>query len=147
MTANEMSSITYKKGNWMRYTLWGLAAICIFVLAYTFLSMMSGKVSASVPEGYKFAISDEYGEGDSKVCITYYVYDNQIFTETESYSEDGLNRAVLIYDGIDTSSLKDDTEETAKVCYDTACVDKPKVLVTIKKLISQKKIPREYIGF
>ena len=146
MTANEMSSIAYKKGNWMRYTLWGLAAICILVLVYTFLTMMSSEVSASVPDGYKFAISDEYGEGDNKVRITYYVYDDQIFTETEGYSKDGANRAVLIYDGVNTSNLKNDTEKTTKVCYETACVDKPKVLITIKNLISQK-VPREYIGF
>ena len=145
MTANQVSTIAYKKGNWMRYTLWGLAAICIFILVFTFMKMMSSEVSASVPEGYKFAVSDEYGEGDSRVHINYYVYDSQILTETEGYEKDKINRSVLIYDGVNTSNLKYNAEETTKVCYEGNCVDKPKVLTAIKKLISHK-IPREYIG-
>ena len=144
--SNEISAVSYKKGNWMRYTLWGLAAFCIAILIITFINMMSGEISAAVPEGYKFAISDEYGEGNGKVRTTYYVYDEAIYVETEGYKEDGVDRAVLIYDGVNTSKLELNEAETTKVCYGGSCVYKPKVLITIKNLIAHK-IGREYIGF
>ena len=139
----KLSNVAYKKGNWMRYSLWGLAALCIGVLIYSFVTMMNGDVSASVPEGYKFSVTDNYVEG-SNVRTRYYVYDDEILVEDESIVGDNLNRTVLIYDNINTTSLEYD-EDTIELCELGACQEKPKILATIKSLIS-RKIGREYIG-
>ena len=139
----KLSNVAYKKGNWMRYSLWALAAICIGVLVYSFITMMNGEVSASVPEGYKFSVTDNYVEG-SNIRTRYYVYDDKILVEDESIVGDNLNRSVLIYDGFNTSSLQYD-EETIELCELGSCSEKPRILTTIKSLIS-RKIGREYIG-
>lgn len=139
----KLSNVAYKKGNWMRYSLWALAAICIGVLLYSFVTMMSGDVSASVPEGYRFTITDNYIEG-SNIRTRYYVYDDKILAEDESRTDEGINRSVLVYDGINTTSLKYD-DETMEFCELGACSEKPRILATIKSLIS-RKIGREYIG-
>lgn len=139
----KLSNVAYKKGNWMRYTLWALAAICIGILVYSFITMMNSDVSASVPEGYKFSVTDNYVEG-SNVRTRYYVYDDKILVEDESIVGDNLNRSVLIYDGFYTSSLQYD-EETIELCELGSCSEKPKILATIKSLIS-RRIGREYIG-
>ena len=140
----KLSNVAYKKGNWMRYSLWALAAICIGILIYTFVAMMSGSVSASVPEGYKFTVTDNYTEG-SHIRTNYYVYDDKILVEDESITDDGVNRSVFIYDNINTTSLQYD-EDTIELCELGSCSQKPKILATIKTLIS-RKIGREYIGF
>lgn len=139
----KLSNVAYKKGNWMRYSLWALAAICIGVLVYSFITMMNGEVSASVPEGYKFSVTDNYVEGGN-IRTRYYVYDDKILVEDESIVGDNLNRSVLIYDGFNTSSLQYD-EETIELCELGSCSEKPRILTTIKSLIS-RKIGREYIG-
>lgn len=139
----KLSNVAYKKGNWMRYSLWALAAICIGVLVYSFITMMNGEVSASVPEGYKFSVTDNYVEG-SNVRTRYYVYDDKILVEDESIVGDNLNRSVLIYDGFNTSNLQYD-EDTIELCELGSCSEKPKILATIKSLIS-RRIGREYIG-
>ena len=36
-----INNVAYKKGNWMRYTLWGLAAICIIALIVAFINIMN----------------------------------------------------------------------------------------------------------
>ena len=138
-----ISNVAYKKGNWMRYTLWALGIVCIGVLIYTFAFTMSGEVSASVPEGYKFSVTDNYANG-SKTRTTYYVYDDRILAEDEGFEDDSVNRVVLVYDGINTSTLKYDTD-AIELCELGACEEKPKILATIKSLIS-RKIGREYIG-
>ena len=127
----------------MRYTLWALAAICISVLIYTFITTMSGTVSASVPEGYRFTVTDNYAEG-SNIRTRYYVYDDKILAEDESVVDDTVNRSVLIYDDINTTPLQYDSE-TIELCELGSCQEKPKILATIKSLIS-RKIGREYIG-
>ena len=139
-----LSNVAYKKGNWMRYTLWGLAAICIAMLIYTFVNTVNGDVSAAVPEGYRFSVTDNYVEG-SKVRTRYYVYDDKIFVEDESFDDDTVNRVIMIYDGINTTSLQYDTD-TIELCELGACRENPKILATIKSLIS-RRIGREYIGF
>lgn len=140
----KISNVAYKKGNWMRYTLWVLAAICIGTLIRTFVSTMNGEVSAAVPDGYRFSVTDNYTEG-SKVRTRYYVYDDKIVVEDESIEKDKVNRTVLIYDNVNTVGLQYD-EETIQLCELGACREKPKILATIKNLIS-RKIGREYIGF
>lgn len=143
--ASNLSSVAYKKGNWMRYTLWGVAAICIVVLFSTFFTMMNGEISAAVPEGYKFSVIDDYTTG-SNIRTTYYVYDNnKIFVEDESFNTDSVDRATLIYDDVNTKDLALDENDTAELCELGACHQVPKVLVVIKRLISNK-IGREYLG-
>ena len=139
----KLSNVAYKKGNWMRYSLWALAAICIGVLIYTFINTMNGDVSASVPEGYRFSVTDNYTEG-SNIRTRYYVYDDHIIVEDESVNDNTVNRSMLIYDSINTTSLQYD-EETIELCELGACMEKPRILATIKSLIS-RKIGREYIG-
>lgn len=127
----------------MRYSLWILAAICIGVLIYTFINTVNGEVSANVPEGYRFVVTDNYIEG-SNLRTRYYVYDNKILVEDESTNDNIVSRTVMIYDGINTAPLNYD-EETVELCELGACKEKPKILATIKSLIS-RKIGREYIG-
>lgn len=139
-----INSVAYKKGNWMRYLLWGLAAICVAVLITTFMSLMNGGVSATVPQDYKFAVADNYGEGVD-MRTTYYVYDDHILVEDESFKNGEVNRTVMIYDGINVSGLKLDHEDKAEICELGTCKEHPKVLATIKSLLS-RKVGREYIG-
>ncbi|MBR3236427.1 hypothetical protein IKF92_01980 [Candidatus Saccharibacteria bacterium] len=140
----KLSNVAYKKGNWMRYTLWALAAICIFVLIYAFTTTMNGEVSASVPDDYRFSITDNYAEG-SKARTTYYVYDDKILVVDESIDDNGVNRAVMIYDDVNTTPLYLDSEDTAEICELGSCGAYPRVLATIKNLLS-RKVGREYIG-
>lgn len=139
-----ISNVAYKKGNWMRYTLWFLAAVCIGILIHAFITTMNGNVSATVPDDYRFAITDNYSEG-SKLRTTYYVYDDKILVVDESIDNDGLNRSVMIYDGINTTSLYLDAEDTTEICELGSCGAYPKVMATIKSLLS-RKTGREYIG-
>ena len=140
---SKLSNVAYKKGNWMRYTLWALAALCIGILIYTFINTMNGNVSAAVPEGYRFSVTDNYIEG-SNIRTRYYVYDDKILVEDESVVDNTVNRSLLVYDNINTISLKYD-DDTIELCELGACQEKPKILATIKSLIS-RKIGREYIG-
>lgn len=140
----ELTSIAYKKGNWMRYTLWGTAAVCIAILLSTFLSMMNSEISAAIPVGYKFSVTDNYIEG-SNVRTTYYVYDDSIFVEDESFEKNTVNRTVLVYDGISTASLDLNPEDTTDICELGSCHQVPKILPVIKQLIARRP-GREYIG-
>lgn len=142
--AAKLTSVAYKKGNWMRYTLWGVAAICIAVLFSTFFSMMNGEISAAIPEGYKFAVTDNYSEGSS-IRTTYYVYNNKIVVEDESFAPNVVNRSVMIYDDINTTLLRLDSEDTTEICELGSCHQVPKVLSVVKQLISRRP-GREYIG-
>lgn len=142
--AATLTSVAYKKGNWMRYTLWGLGAICVAMLFSTFFNMMNSEISAAVPEGYKFAVTDNYTEG-SKVRTTYYVYNNKVLVEDESFEPGTVNRTVMIYDDINTTSLNLDTEDTTDICELGSCHQAPKALSVVKQLISRRP-GREYIG-
>ncbi|MBQ6461276.1 hypothetical protein IJJ36_02495 [Candidatus Saccharibacteria bacterium] len=144
MSLDQLSNVAYKKGNWMRYTLWGLAAVCIAILISTFINVMNSEISAAVPEGYRFSVTDNYNEG-SKVRTTYYVYKDHIIVEDESFDDNAVNRALMIYDGISTTSLSYNADDVTEVCELGACYERPKVLAVIKNLIS-RKVGREYIG-
>lgn len=142
--AAELTSVAYKKGNWMRYTLWAVAAICIAILFSTFFSMMNGEISAAVPAGYKFSVVDNYTDG-SNLRTTYYVYDDHIIVEDESFKADAVNRTVMIYDGISTTSLTLNNDDTTEICELGTCHSVPKVLFVVKQLISRRP-GREYLG-
>lgn len=140
-----MTAIAYKKGNWMRYTLWGVAAVCVFVLVSYFMNELNGDISAAVPEGYRFSVVNNYAEG-SQLRTTYYVYDDHIIVEDESFTDDAVNRTLLIYDNLDTTTLDYDPEDKIEICELGVCYERPKALTVIKKVLS-RKTAREYIGF
>ena len=139
-----MSNIAYKKGSWMRYALWGAAALCIVTLVIAFCNAMSGNISATVPEGYRFSVTDNSNDG--KIHTTYYIYDDHIIVEDESNVDNITNRAMLVYDNVITTSLSYDPEDTIEICELGVCQEKPKVLAVIKNILS-RKTGREYIGF
>ncbi len=128
----------------MRYTLWGLATICIIALFSTFITTINGGVSATVPEGYRFSVSDSYNSG-GKLRTTYYVYSDRIIVEDESFEEDKVNRSTLVYDSINGDAIQYDANDVTEICELGSCHEAPKALVVIRKLIA-RKTPREYIG-
>ena len=76
--------------------------------------------------------------------LEHLVFYSDILVEDESVIDNTVNRSVMIYDDINTTSLKYDAE-TMELCELGACSEKPRILATIKALIS-RKIGREYIG-
>ena len=143
-TGANMTSVAYKKGNWMRYTLWGLAAICVVVLLTTFITTLNGGVSATVPDGYRFSVSDSYNS-HGKIRTTYYVYHDKIIVEDESFEDNKVNRSTLVYDGVSADAIQYDASDVTEICELGSCHEVPKALVVIRKLIS-RKTAREYIG-
>ena len=141
-----ITEVTYKKGNKVRYALWGLGVVLIALLGVTFFNMINTNVSATVPRDYKFAIVDNYADG-SGIRTTYYVYDdNKILVEDENkHGANGVDRVVMVYDGISTTDLHLDKDDQMEVCEISSCKSQPKVLTTIKALLS-RKIGREYLG-
>ncbi len=141
----KLSNVAYKKGNWLRYSFWGIAAVCLIILfSFFFNTMISGDISAAVPEGYRFSVTDNYAE-KSSIRSTYYVYKDHIIVEDESFNNDEVNRTLLIYDNISTSTLEYNENDTTEICELGACYQRPKVLAVIKRLIS-RRVGREYIG-
>lgn len=114
------------------------------MLISTFLNILNGEISAAVPEGYRFSVTNNYTEG-SNLRTTYYVYDDHIIVEDESFEASAVNRSVLVYDGVNTSTLSLDKDDTVEICEYGACYAQPKVLSVIKKLLA-RKVGREYIG-
>lgn len=144
MSEKDLTSVAYKKGNWMRYSLWALAAVCIGILIFTFVNTMNSEVSVAIPQDYRFSVTDNYTE-NSKIRTTYYVYDDKIMVEDESFEDNAVNRVVMVYDSVSTKSLQYDEDDVTEICELGTCYTRPKVLVVIKKLIS-RKIGREYLG-
>lgn len=139
-----IDSVTYKKGNKMRYALWGIALIGVIFLATTFGKVLHEQVSATVPEGYRFSVSDnKWASGGLKTV--YYVYDDKILVEDINLyvdDEKNVDRVVTIYDDINTVDLRYDEDGE---CDDGEPLSEPKILTTIKSLVS-RKIGRQYIG-
>lgn len=144
MSIDNLSNVAYKKGNLMRYTFWGSAIVCLIILSSFFVNTVNGEISAAVPKGYKFSVTDNYSEG-SNIRTTYYIYDDHILVEDESFEANEVNRTVRIYDNVNTSTLEYDATDTTELCELGTCSEKPKILAVIKKLIS-RKVGREYIG-
>lgn len=141
----KLSNVAYKKGNWMRYTLWGIGLICVAILFVYILNQMNGEISAAVPKDYKFSVTDDYN-GSNIVYTTYYVYNDRIIVEDVSVTEKGdKDRLLLVYENINTRSLNLDEEDTTEICELGACSQKPKVMAVIKKIVS-RKTGREYMG-
>lgn len=138
-----IDSVTYKKGSKTRLLIWGMSFILIIATAVTFINMVNNEVSATVPSGYRFSVSDNYSSG-GKIRTIYYVYDDKILTEDETRTDDKIERTVMIYDDVSTFGLKLDSEDQTEICELGSCTSQPKVLATIKKLL-QRKIGRQYI--
>lgn len=137
-----MSNVAYKKGNWMRYALWGIAAICIGGLIFSFVVAMNEEMSSSIPDGYKFALTDD-SKKTSGSKTTYYVYDNKILVENEEGSGETINRIVMMYN-VNTEVLDYDAEAVQQCELDN-CKEKSEILESIKHLILWKT-GREYRG-
>ncbi|MBR2543272.1 hypothetical protein IKF03_01580 [Candidatus Saccharibacteria bacterium] len=130
-----------KKENWLRYGFWVIAGLVAIVAIFVLVNMTgNGSSGPNVPSDYKFVVEDHYPKSDS-TWATYYVYDNYILVKKDS--EAAKNDPMMIYDGIDSTKLSYDENDTTKICDTDSCYRYPKVLTTIKKLIS-KKVPREY---
>ncbi len=129
----------------MRYSLWALGFVCVFAAVINFMGAVSLETSAAVPEGYRFAVTNNYNEG-SKIRTTYYVYEDHIIVEDESFVDGTVNRTLVVYDGVDTRTLDYDPKDVTEICELGACYEKPKVLAVIKRVLSHKA-GREYIGF
>ena len=145
MSGAELTSVAYKKGNWLRYTLWALAAVCIGVLIYFFVNTLREATASSVPEGYAFAATDGHGS-DGKLRTTYYVYDDKILVEDETFKENSVDRIIIIYENIGTDSLSYNFDDTIEICEADNCYNRPRVITKIQKLLAGK-IGREYTGF
>ena len=145
MGSRELSSVTYKKGNWVRYSLWGIATLCIGILIFMFVLTLNNEISATAPNGYKFSISDNYDK-DNNTYTTYYIYDDHILVEKRQPKDDNSKPIGIIYDNINTSSLIKEYDDSLNNCGTDDCYPSSKILTAIKKLISNKP-GREYIGF
>ena len=147
MSTAEVTSVAYKKGNWLRYILWTLAVICVGLLTVVFVNMMKGSTSASAPVGYKFALVDNVTDGQTRT--TYYIYDARVIVENANTEGDTTNREALVYDNIDTSSLAYDAENIpeSEECESLDnCATNRKLISSVKKLISHQA-SREYTGY
>lgn len=110
-----------------------------------FISTMNGGISAHIPEGYRFAITENYDE-NSNIRTSYYVYDDRVLIEKESYDNNGLNRAMIMYEGIDTKKISFDPDSDAEDCEETnTCKARTKTISAIRKLISHAN-GREFVG-
>ena len=145
MSGTELTSVAYKKGNWLRYTLWSLAAICIGVLIYFFINTLRDTTSTNVPDGYNFSVIDSHGS-DDQIRTIYYVYGDKILVADESPSDNSVNRTILIYENINTADLSYKPDDMTEVCESGICYKRPKVINKIRKLLAGK-IGREYTGF
>ena len=132
-----------KKEIWLRYGFWIIAILLAGAAIFALTKISGGGDSGlNVPSDYKFVIEDHYPKSDN-TWATYYVYSNYILVKKDG--ESTKTEPMMIYDGIDSSKLKYDLDDTTKICDTDSCYRYPKVLTTIKKLISNK-FGREYTG-
>lgn len=144
----EMSSVSYRKGGWMRYTLWGVAFVVLIILIITFMSAISDSSSRAIPAGYKFAVIDNHesdNNGNDTTTTTYYVYTDRIMVEDDTIRGRKSEKIIMIYDGINTEELVAVANEANKDCTNESCRKNPKVVAKVKKAISGR-VGREYTG-
>lgn len=135
------NSADEKKQTFLRYGFWIVAIILAAVAIFVVVNVIGGKASESVPSGYKFVVEDHYAKSGNG-WATYYVYDSYVLVKKDGENDKG--EPPMIYD-IDTSKLSYNENDTTKICDTDSCYQYPKVLTTIKKLISNK-FGREYTG-
>jgi len=129
----------YKKERWIQYGFWFIAGILVTGVIFFLVKFLNEKTTIAVPANYNYAIEDHYSKNEN-LWATYYVYDSYVLV-TKDNGEDG---PIMAYD-FDTSILVYDEKETIKTCDKDYCYAYPKVLTTLKKLISTK-FGREYTG-
>lgn len=142
MSNPEITSVAYKKGNWVRYGLWAIVAALLVASGVITAQILKEQFSSDVPKDYKFLVADEQTEAKG-IHTTYYVYDNSIIVKQEKLDSEPPEKTLVIYNDIDTSSLVLNTEETTNVCDSDACYHIPKVVASIKKIIANRA-SREY---
>lgn len=130
-----------KRERWLQYGFWIFAALIAVAAIFILINVTSAESGLNVPSGYKFIIEDHHPKSDN-TWATYYVYDDYVLVQKDSVA--AKDEPLMIYDGIDTSKLNYDENDTTKVCDADSCYHYPKALTTLKKLIS-KKSGREYI--
>lgn len=142
MSGQELSSVAYKKGNFVRYGLWAIVIALLIISAVISVQILKNEFSSTVPSGYKFLVADAQAEANG-TRTTYYVYADSILVDTLDLTSESSIRNSYIYDNIDTSSLELDLEDTYDECDKNDCYKIPKVVSSIKKMI-QGKAGREY---
>lgn len=142
MSGQELTSVAYKKGNFVRYGLWAIVVVLLIVSAVISTQILKNEFSTTVPSGYKFIVSDAKAEANGN-RTTYYVYADSILVDNLDLTSESRKRTSYIYDNVDTSSLELDTEDTYDECDSDACYKIPKVVQSIKKML-HGKIGREY---
>lgn len=133
--------IVYKKYSKKHYII-GVILIAVVVGAgYFIFNFLTNKASSSVvPDGYKFSLVEENENTGEK--ITYYIYDNQIWTEDVRSQVD---KTVMLYENINTGDLKLKDGDPSN-CETGSCKAYTKVLKNIKKLL-QNQVGRQQLSF
>ncbi|MBQ3464681.1 hypothetical protein IJH15_00445 [Candidatus Saccharibacteria bacterium] len=134
--------VNNKREKWIRHGFWfiagAFAALAIFKL-YTF---MNKKLDLTIPSGYDYVIEDHFAKSDTN-WATYYVYGDYVLVTKDG--EEEKDEPAMIYDGIGSSKLEYNEENTVKMCDSDSCFAYPEILVSIKKFIADK-FGREYTG-
>lgn len=139
---NNDAIMTQNKESWLRYGFWVIAVALAAFAIWFFINMFNHKLAA-VPDGYKFSIEDHYA-ANTATWVTYYIYDTYVLVRNDDPDSNGSSPAI-IYDGVDTSKLTLDENDTTKACDSDSCYEYPKVLSSVKQSIVGKAW-REYTG-
>lgn len=137
-----MSDLNNKGEKWVRYILWFIAGVLAAFGLFKVYCFITQKIDNTVPTGYDYMIEDHFAKSDVN-WATYYIYSDYVAVKKDG--EEEKDAPALIYDGIGSSTLTEDKEETVKKCDADSCFAYPKVLITIKNYIANK-FGREYTG-
>ncbi|MBR3052448.1 hypothetical protein IKG60_02410 [Candidatus Saccharibacteria bacterium] len=105
---------------------------------------MQNDTNTDLPNDYVFAVIDDANTINGAV-VTYYVYNDKVITERRQASDEQGEKAILVYDGVDTSKVVYTGDNATEVCAVTVCKKKNKPLKVVKKIIADK-VGREYVG-